>query len=116
MTDNVSQVLHLRLQESALGRLELETGTSELFENLPQTTDMSWEVWGDYDDVIEVHQQCLPMEFTKDLFHEPLERSGGKGQPKGEHLQLPQSAPGNERRLLLGVGTERDLLITAQQV
>jgi len=43
--DDVSQVLHLRLQESALGGFELQTGTSEPFEYLPQTTDVCLEVW-----------------------------------------------------------------------
>jgi len=54
-TNIVPQVLHLRLQESALGGFELETGTSESFEYLPQMTDVGREVWGDYDDVIEVY-------------------------------------------------------------
>jgi len=114
--DNVSQVLNLRLQESAFGRFELEASTPESFENLPQTIDVSRKVRGDYNDVIKVYQQRLPMESTQDLFHEPLERSGGGSQPKGEHFPLPQSVPSDECGLLLGVGTERDLLITAQQV
>jgi len=88
---NVSQVLNLWLQESAFGRFELEGGTHEWFEYLPQLIDVGREVWGDYDDVIEAYQQCLPMEFTKDLFYEPLERSRSRNQPKGEHLSLPQS-------------------------
>jgi len=117
MTANdVSQVLNLWLQESAFGRFELEAGTPEPFKYLRQTIDESRKVWGDHDDVIEVYQQCLLMESTKDLSHEPLERSGSGSQPKGEHLPLPQSISGDERRFLLGVGTERDLPITAQQV
>jgi len=114
--DNVSQVLDLQLQESAFRRFELEVGTPESFENLPQTIDVSGKVQRDHDDVIEVYQQRLPMESTQDLFHEPLECSGGGGQPKGKHFPLPQPVPGDERRLLLGVGTERNLPITAQQV
>jgi len=114
--DNVSQVLNLRLRESALGGFELEAGTLELFEYLPQTIDVSQKVWGAHNDVIKVYQQCLPMESTKDLFHEPLERGGGGGQPKGEHLPFPQPVPGDEHHLLLGVGTERDLSVDAQQV
>jgi len=54
-TNIVPQVLHLWLQESALGGFELETGTFESFEYLPQMTDVGREVWGDYDDVIEVY-------------------------------------------------------------
>jgi len=68
-TDDVSQVLNLRLQQNARGRLQLQTGTSESFENLPQATDMSREVWGDHDDIIEVDQQCLPVQSAKNLFH-----------------------------------------------
>jgi len=60
-----------------------------LFEYLPQTIDVGQKVWRDYDDVIEVYQQCLPMESTKDLFHEPLECSEGGSQSKGKHLPLP---------------------------
>jgi len=51
----VPQVLHLRLQESTLGGLELQTGTSESFENLLQMTDVCLEVWGDHNDVIEIY-------------------------------------------------------------
>jgi len=114
--DNVSQVLNLRLQESAFGRFELEAGTPESFENFPQTIDVSQKVRRDHDDVIEVYQQRLPMESTQDLFHEPLERSRGGSQPKGEHFPLPQSVPGDECRLLLGVRTEKNLPITAQHI
>jgi len=114
--DNVSQVINLRLQESAIGEFELETGTPESFECLPQMINVGRKVWGDNDDIIEVYQQCLPMDSTKDLFLEPLERGGGGSQPKGEHFPLPQSVPGDERRLLLGIGIERDLSVTAQQV
>jgi len=89
--DNVSQILNLRLQESAFGGFELETGTSESFEYLLQTIDVGRKVWGDDDDVIEVYQQCLPMESTKDLFHEPLECSGAEVNPKGStfHFHNP---------------------------
>jgi len=34
---------------------------------------MRLEVWGDHDDVIEVDQQCLPVESVEDLFHKSLE-------------------------------------------
>jgi len=83
------QILNLRLQESALGRFELQTGTSESFENLPQAADVHLEVWGDHNDVIEVDQQCLPVESTEDLLHESLEGGQGGGQPKWQHLPLP---------------------------
>jgi len=43
--DDVPQVLNLRLQESALGGFQLQTGTSESFENLPQMTDVRLEVF-----------------------------------------------------------------------
>jgi len=112
----VPQVLNLRLQDSALGGFQLPTGTSESFKNLPQTTDMRLEVRGDHDDVIEIDQQHLPVEPTEDLFHESLKGGRGGGQPKGQHLPFPQSAPCDERRLLLCVGAQRDLPVSDQQV
>jgi len=60
-----------------------------LFENFPQTADMSCEVWGDHDDVIEVDEQCLSVDSAKDLLHESLKGGRGKGQPKWQHLLLP---------------------------
>jgi len=85
-TDDVPQVLNRRLQQSALGILQLQTSTSESSENVPQTTDVCPEVWGDHNDVIEVDQQCLPVKSTKDLFHQSLEGGRGGGQPKRQHL------------------------------
>jgi len=77
---------------------------------------MRLKAWGDHDDVIEVDQQRLPVESAEDLFHESLEGGQGGGQPKGEHLPLPQSVPRDERRLHLGIGTQRNLPVAAQQV
>jgi len=116
--DDVPQVLHLRLQESALGGFELQTGTSESFENLPQTTDVSLEVKSGVITMTSSRyiSSVFQVEPTEDLFHEPLEGGGGGGQPKGQHLPLPQSVPRDERRLLLGFKTQRDLPIAAQQV
>jgi len=85
------QVLNLRLQQSALGRLQFQAGTSESFENLPQTTGLSREVWGDLDDVIEVDQQCLPVQSIKDLIHQSLKGGRGGDQPEWQHLPLPQA-------------------------
>jgi len=42
--DDVPQALHLRLQESVLGGFKLQTGTSESFEYLPQTTEVCLKV------------------------------------------------------------------------
>jgi len=74
------------------------------------------EVWGDNDDIIEVDQQRLPVEPTEDLFHESLKGGWGVGQPKGQDLLLPQSVLCDERRLLLCIGTQKDLPVSAQQV
>jgi len=87
--NDVPQVLNLRLQESALRKFQLQTGTSESFKNLPQAADVRLEVWGDHDDVIEVDQQCLPAESAEDLLHMSLKGGRSGGQPKRQHLPLP---------------------------
>jgi len=82
-------------------------------------TDVCLQVWGDHDDVIEVDQQCLPVEPTQSMSLCSMSLwkvAKGGGQPKGQHLPLPQFVPSDERRLLLGVVTQRDLPIPAQRV
>jgi len=89
--DDVPQVLNLRLQENTLGGFKLQTGTSESFENLPQTTDVHLEVWGAHNCVIEVDQQCLSVDPTEDLFYESLEGGRAEVNPKGStfHFHSP---------------------------
>jgi len=44
--------------------------------------DMRLEVWRDHDDVTKIDQQCLPVEFTEDLFHMSLKGGRAGSRPK----------------------------------
>jgi len=89
--DNVSQVLNLPLQESALGGFELEVGTSESLENLPQTVDVSQKVWGDHDDVIEVYQSVFQWSPHRTCSMSLWNVAGAEVNPKGStfHFHNP---------------------------
>jgi len=46
--NHMSQVYEFRLQECSLGGLQLQSSCLETVKDLPQTTDISRKVWGDY--------------------------------------------------------------------
>jgi len=57
----MAQVRNLRLQECTLGGLQLQSSCPEMVKDLPQTTDMSRKVWGDYNDIVQINEEGLPV-------------------------------------------------------
>jgi len=61
MTNYMAQVLNLLLQQCALRGLELQTSSSKSVKHLSEPIDMSAEVGGDDNDIIEIDEQDFPV-------------------------------------------------------